>query len=282
MEESTTTLSFAVRLRRVAFRLLRSAAIIYVGVLVLMMLLENRLVYQGTQATQHWLPPPTGIVDVFLTTADGTRVHAWWRPGPAGAGALLYCHGNGGNLSHRGSMVAHLGDTLNCGVLIVDYPGYGKSQGEPSEAGCYAAAQAAYDWLTLEQKIAGQDIVLFGKSLGGGVAVELASRVEHRALVLVKTFTSLPDTAQFHYPWLPVHYVMRNRFDSIDRIASCRRPTFVAQAVDDEITPYSQGQRLFDGIPGPREFLRLEGRHNDGLPGDFFRAVKAFLDKHPR
>src|SRR5262245_22549517 len=144
MDENTTTPpSFAIRLRRAAFRLLRSAAIIYLGVLVLMMLLENRLIYQGTQATQHWLSAPPGTEDVSLTAPDGTKLHAWWRPCPDGEGALLYCHGNGGNLSHRGSMCAQLGDTLKCGVLIVDYPGYGKSEGEPSEAGCYAAAQAA-------------------------------------------------------------------------------------------------------------------------------------------
>src|SRR5439155_16684153 len=102
-------------------------------------------------------------------------------------------------------------DRLGVSVFIIDYPGYGKSEGRVSEAGCYQAADAAYAWLIDEQHIAPRNIIFYGGSLGGGVAVDLASRREHRALLLVNTFSSLPDTAAHLYPWLPVRWVMRNR-----------------------------------------------------------------------
>src|SRR5262249_5841596 len=152
----------------------------------------NRLVFLACPASTDWQPPPadTIVEDVWLETGDG-RMHAWWIPQPGADGALLYFHGNAGNLSHRTTLALSLRKALNVSILLVDYPGYGKSEGKPTEAGCYAVADAAYDWLTEIQKIPPERIVLFGKSLGGGVATDLASRRPHRALVLARTFTSV-------------------------------------------------------------------------------------------
>ncbi len=136
--------------------------------------------------------------DITLTTAAAEPLHAWWLPCPDARGALLFLHGNAGNLSHRGQTILLLRDTLGLSVLIFDYPGFGKSPGTPSEEGCYRAGEAAYDWLTTEQQIAPGEIVLFGNSLGGGVATHLACRKEHRALALAKTYTTLPDVRRVH------------------------------------------------------------------------------------
>src|SRR5205823_4469722 len=153
-------------------------------------------------------------------------------------GAALYFHGNGGNLSWWGDSLHVLSDKLGESVLIVDYPGYGKSQGQPSEAGCCAAADAAYEWLTAVKKIAGEQVLIFGESLGGGVAVDLASRKAHRGLVLIKTFTSLPDVGQRIHPYFPIRLLMRNRFDSLSKIALCTRPTFVTHGDADGLVPF--------------------------------------------
>src|SRR5262249_23300650 len=155
------------------------------------------------------------IQDVTLPSADGTRIHAWWCP-PDGweapHGATLYCHGNYGNLSQRGqSILRWQAPPLRQAVLIFDYPGYGKSAGKPSEAGCYAAADAAYDWLVQQQRVPAERLLLHGGSLGSGVAVELASRRRNRGLALVAPFTSVPDMAQTLFPWLPARWLVRNQ-----------------------------------------------------------------------
>lgn len=248
----------------------------------MLMLLENWLVYHPTSARAYWLPPPNPRVqDVELRTADGARLHAWWCPTvnwePA-QGALLYCHGNAGNLSYRSSSVVQWHEAFGVAVLIFDYPGYGKSEGSPSEAGCYAAADAAYAWLTQEQRVPADQILIYGKSLGAGVAVDLASRHPHQALILAKAFTSLPDMAQSLYPWLPARWLVRNKFDNLAKIGQCTRPIFVAHGAPDSLIPLDHGQRLFDAANEPKHFLAMPGiDHNDPLPVEFFAELGAFL-----
>lgn len=260
-------------------------AVAYVGFVSMLVFFENRLVYQPTSAAWNWVPPPTtDIQDVELTTADGTRIHAWWCPKPGSDGALLYCHGNAGNLSHRGPSIVKLRDELGVSVLIIDYPGYGKSAGSPSEAGCYQAADAAYVWLTKTKNIAPKKVVLYGVSLGGGVITELASQNEHRALVLVSTFTSLPDVASELYWWLPApkRMLMTNQFDSIGRLKSCCRPIFIAHGTRDELIPHTHGERLFAAVEGPKRFYSMPDLdHNSPLPRDFYAALRRFLEEHP-
>lgn len=255
----------------------------YVGVAVMMMLGENYLVYHPVRATRHWQAPPSPDVrDVMLTCADGTHVHGWYLPCPGSSDALLYLHGNAGNLSHRGGVADKLRHALNASVLLVDYPGYGKSEGTPSEQGCYQTADAAYDWLVNDQKIAPERIILFGASLGGGVAVDLAARKEHRALVLVKTYTSLPDVGGHLYPWLPVRWLMRNRFDSVSKIGQCHRPVFIAHGDADTFVPCVLGERLYAAANEPKRYQCLSGAgHNDPLGDDFFTALREFLHAHP-
>src|ERR1700722_2812628 len=218
--------------RHRAARLLLGAAYCYLGILIVLYLLENRLLYPRTLASAGWSQPPAGlsVEDVNLTASDGTRLQAWWSAPPGwrtANGALLFFHGNGGNLSSRGGCLADLNRRLKIGVLLIDYPGYGRSGGVPSEKGCYAAGDAAYDWLTEARGVEGGDIVLYGGSLGGGIATDLATRRPHRALVLVSTFTSFPDQAQTLYPWLPARWLVRNQFDNLAKLALVNGPVFI-------------------------------------------------------
>jgi fermentation-respiration switch protein FrsA (DUF1100 family) len=268
----------AVRRRVVPYGLL------YVAVVAVFLWFENALVFRACTASESWLEPRGMTVrDVRFRSADGTELHAWWIPPERpDAGAVLVSHGNGGNLSYRGFLAGNLSMLTGAGVLLYDYPGYGHSAGTPSEAGCYAAADAAYDWLTTTGKVPPGRVVLVGESLGGGVAVDLAARTEHRALVLFCTFTTLPAAAKARYPFLPTHTMMRNRFDSLSKIDRCRRPLFLAHGTADGSVPVRLGEELFAAAPGPKEFLRVEGAgHNDLLSERVYLALKAFLDRHP-
>jgi len=266
-------------LRRRALRWLVFALVCYVGVLLVLMALENRLVYHPATAEESWQPPPfSPVEDVSLRLPDGPTIHAWWCPCKGTDGTLLYCHGNAGNLSHRGPVILAIQQWLGQSVLIFDYPGYGRSDGQPTEAGCYAAADAAYDWLTQTRKAPADRLLLYGSSMGGGVAIDLASRRAHRALVLDKTFTSMPDVAQELYPWLPLRWLMHNRFDNLGKIGKCRRPVFISHGTTDDLIPTSQGERLFDAANEPKQFFRMEAcGHNDPLPRQFFDALRQFL-----
>jgi fermentation-respiration switch protein FrsA (DUF1100 family) len=270
--------------RRRVLRLLTLAGVCYVGVLLVLLSLENVLLYHPIRASDDWLAPIDGTVqDVTLRSADGTAIHAWWCPtenwDPA-QGAMLFCHGNAGNLSHRREAVRDWQAQLEQAVLIFDYPGYGRSEGQPSEASCYAAADCAYDWLVGTMQLPPERLLVYGESLGGGVAVELASRRPHRALILEKTFTSVPDVAQKVFPWLPVRWLMRNRFDNLQKVGRCRQPIFFAHGTADSLVPFSQGQRLFDAANEPKRFFRLEGAdHNSPLTFGCLKAIRAFVDE---
>jgi uncharacterized protein len=266
-----------------AWRILRVLVLSYLGVCLVLWLLENKLLFRPLKAQDDWQPAPTGeILDVELKSADGTRIHAWWLPCPGADQAMIYCHGNAGNLSHRGRSIVKVSQILKAHVLIFDYPGYGKSEGTPSEKGCYQAADAAHAYLTDTQKIDPGKIIYYGGSLGGGVAVELASRKPPRALMLVKTFTSAPDAGAELFPWLPVRWLMSNRFDNLTKIKSIHVPVFIAHGTADKLIAFKHGQRLFEAANEPKQFFTIEGAdHNDPLPAEVFTAFWNFLQQNP-
>jgi fermentation-respiration switch protein FrsA (DUF1100 family) len=264
-------------------RMLVRLAYAYLLVLVVLLCLENWLLFRRTTAAESWSQPPgwCAVEDVWLTAADGTRIHGWWmkpRDWRPEQGAMLYCHGNGGNLSWRGDAGASWVHRYHLAVLLFDYPGYGKSGGSPTEAGCYAAADAAYDWLTGEQGVAAERLLLYGGSLGGAVAVDVASRRPHRALILVSTFTTFPDIAQSSYPFVPARWLVRNRFDSLAKIRQAHRPVFVAHSDTDGLIPFSMGRRLFDAANEPKMFVTMHGlHHHDAGSPEAFEALADFL-----
>jgi fermentation-respiration switch protein FrsA (DUF1100 family) len=265
-------------------RMLAFTAYLYVGVLLVLLALENFFLFPGSTFAMGWAEPSSelGIVELDLPSADGNTIHAWWTALPHWTpqhGAILYSHGNGSNLSGRQGNLRLWRQHSGKGVLIYDYPGYGKSSGSPTEAGCYAAADAAYDWLTAEKKVPADQIILLGSSLGGAMAVDLAVRRPHRALILINPFTSFPDMAQRAFPWLPARWLVRNRLDNLGKISKCTRPIFITHGTADSVIPFAQGERLFQAAPEPKRFLKRPGDvHNHPVDDSFFQAVLAFLD----
>jgi pimeloyl-ACP methyl ester carboxylesterase len=190
-------------------------------------LIERRLLFRPATQAQSWSEPPTDLNarDVWFDLPGGVRAHAWWCE-PDGwspsDGATHYSHGNAGNLSQRAEGVRRWMTLMKQAVLIYDYPGYGRSGGKPGEPGCYASGDAAYDWMVRDRGVMPDRVLLYGGSLGGAVAIELATRRPYRALVLVSAFTSVPDMAKQQYPWLPAGRFIRNRFENPARFRTVR------------------------------------------------------------
>jgi uncharacterized protein len=270
------------RYARWFLRALGIGVILYVGFLAVLLALERKFIFIPTPATRDWREQPDPrITDIAMMASTGESIHGWWLPKEGAQGAVLYSHGNAGNLSHRGPGIVRWADTLGLSVLIYDYPGYGKSTGQAREENCYAAAEAAWTWLTTHEQFEPSRILLVGASLGGAMATDLASRHDCRALVLIKAFSSVPDMASYRYPWLPARYFVRSQFDSATKLREIRRPVFLVHGTGDTIVPYSCSEKLFAAAAEPKELMTVPGNdHNDALPGEFFGRLKAFLDAH--
>jgi fermentation-respiration switch protein FrsA (DUF1100 family) len=200
--------------------------------------------------------------DVVFKSSDGLGLSGWYVPAKSSKLTLLFCHGNGGNIGHRLDSINifhHLG--LNC--FIFDYRGYGSSSGKPSEEGTYADAMAAYKWLTEEKKTAEEDIIIFGRSMGGAIAAQLAGKVKAQALVVESAFTSYVDIAKEYYPYMPVRWFARFSYSTIDYIRDVHCPVMLIYSRNDEIVPYKFGLELYDAANEPKEFIEIFGSHND-------------------
>jgi uncharacterized protein len=269
--------------RRWLKRLAVVAVACYLGVFALLLALEDRFVFNPLPAAAYWTPAPDPrFEDVTLTSSAGDRIHGWWLPRKGATASILYCHGNAGNLSLLGKGLANWSKGLNASVLAFDYPGYGKSTGVPTEAGCYAAADVMWDHLVGERHADPHRTVLVGVSLGGAVATDLACRQPHRALVLVRTFASIPDMAQAMYPWLPARYFVHSRFDNLSKIARCPGPTFILHGRHDTLVPFRHGEWLFAAAREPKRlYPEDEADHQSYLPDDLFAQLNDFLASHP-
>jgi fermentation-respiration switch protein FrsA (DUF1100 family) len=221
------------------------------------MLLDSLIVFPDPYGP----PPPPGVAERWITTADGVRLHAWYAPPPAEGPILLWSHGNGGNIGGRGEVLLALADA-GLGVLAYDYRGYGKSAGRPSEAGVHRDALAAYDDLrTLG--VPPERLIAFGESLGGAVSIRLATERPCAGVAVVSTFTRLADVARVHYG--PLAAMARGLFDSRALVGRLQVPLLVAHGDQDEIVPYELGTALFAAAPDPKRFLRVEGAHHNDV-----------------
>jgi len=244
---------------------------LYLAFVALVFLGQSRLLYLPDAAGRGLAATPQaiglGYENVHLRTEDGVSLHGWLVSAPVTVRrgmTLLFFHGNAGNISHRLDSIRIFAD-LGLDVFIFDYRGYGLSEGSPSEPGTYRDATAAWRWLTGERGLAPGQILLFGRSLGAAVALELATRVEPAGVILESAFTSVPDLGAEIYPFLPVRLLSRYRYDNLGRIASVRAPLLVVHSRGDEIIPFRQGQALFAAASEPKRFLELQGGHNDGF-----------------
>ena len=221
--------------------------------------------------------------DVELRLDDKTKISSWYLPHPQAEKTILFFHGNGGNISHRGDSI-YIFHKLKFNVLIIDYAGYGKSEGSASENSLYQSANAAWHYLINDKKTKAKDIIIFGRSLGGAVAVDLASHVKAGGLILESTFSSVRDFVDVAFAqWSSLIY-LRYAFDSLSKIKRVTSPVLVIHSPDDEIIPFELGQRLFDNIESEKEFLQITGGHNDGFMesiASYMPAIRRFSQSLP-
>ncbi|QDT69616.1 Alpha/beta hydrolase family protein [Planctomycetes bacterium MalM25] len=275
----------APRRTNLALRVLRLVAVAYLLVLLLMTMLERYLVYPAPPLSRgDWAPAGDDYEDVWIDvpalkpSGEPTRVHGWYFDHPEPLDAVLYCHGNGEDITFNLDLARHLRDELEAAVLLFDYRGYGKSVGKPHEAGLVADGLAAQRWLAERTARTPDQTVVIGRSLGGGVATAIAAEQGAQALVLQSTFSRMTDAAASHYPWLPVRWIMQNRYDSLARLAAYDGPVLISHGDWDEVIPYEQGVRLFDTAPGKKRFVELPGRsHNQPQPGSYYPVLQEFL-----
>jgi len=267
-----------VRLFRNAFLV---AAVGYLAVCAAMWAFQERLIFLPRPATAT-TPTDLGLEyeELELVTTDGLRLPAWLvEPGGAET-AVLVCHGNAGSIDsglHHARAFARWGHA----TLLFAYRGYGANPGRPTEEGTYLDAEAAYEAL-LDAGFEPARIAVYGQSLGGAVAIELAVRREVGALVTESTFTSMADMGARLYPWLPARRLTRVHYDNAAKIGGLRTPWLSIHSPEDDLVPFSQAEQLFALAPEPKERLATRGGHNDGgfLGTDTEHVVADFLSRH--
>lgn len=220
--------------------------------------------------------------EVSLHTSDGITLHGWYLPASGSERVLLFFHGNVGNISHRGDSLA-IFRRLGFNILIFDYRGYGQSEGQPTENGLHADALAAWRFLREKKGFNAEQIVLFGRSLGGAVATRLAQEVKPATLILESTFSSVKDVAREVFPLLSKLMVMRFDFNTEKRIKRINCPLLVLHSPEDEIIPFSLGEKIFRAAGEPKVMLRMRGDHNSGFlqyQPEYERGISKFLSQY--
>ena len=287
------------RVMNAIWRIARVLLLVCLGVVVLAMLFEDRFIYfpwkhpsgmwevQEPQVLEGQILP--SIEDGWVITQDGLKLHGWYcTPGQVQDGVwtaipsetvFLFFHGNAGNITNRYDIIRAL-MPLPVDVFILDYRGYGRSPGRPSEDGLYIDARAAWDYLVNHREISQDRIIIFGKSLGGAVAIDLATHVTPAGLIVQSSFTSIPDMARTIFPFIP-RFLVRTKMDSIQKITKIECPKLFVHSPSDEVVPYKFGRRLFEAAIEPKTFYTVQGAsHNEtyAVGGEaYLDALRRFI-----
>jgi fermentation-respiration switch protein FrsA (DUF1100 family) len=245
--------------------------------------LETRGIFQPAKYPKgEWNQTAVLVRDANFAAADGTKLHGWYVAHEQPKGHALLLHGSAGNVTLLAQTLRKLNREHHLAVLALDYRGFGKSEGKPTEEGLYQDARAARKWLAETAAIAESDVILMGVSLGGAVAVDLAAKDGARGLVLANTFTSLPSAAQHKTPWLPMGLLLSTRMNSLAKIKDYHGPLLLVHGDANEVVPFEQGQALYDAAPGEKQLITAKGgKHNDELPEEYRAALDAFITKLP-
>jgi len=238
---------------------------VLVGLNIFFYLQQPRMVFFPLKEIEQ-TPDQWGLryEKVTLTSSHGNRISGWYIPGTNPDRALLFFHGNGGNISHRRESIEifhHLG--LN--VFIIDYQGYGESEGAPGEQAMYDDGRAAFDYLVEKRKFKKENIVVFGRSLGGAIAVRITAERQPGAAIVESTFASVPDVASYYFPLLSKIIISRYHFNSLAQVKKIHCPLLVLHSRQDDVIPFMSGAKLYNAANNPRNFVELIGDHNSGF-----------------
>jgi fermentation-respiration switch protein FrsA (DUF1100 family) len=267
-------------------KLLLAAIACYAVLVLVVYFMQGRMLYLADVPGRSLDRTPADIgaahEDVWIEASDGVRLHGWFLPGDSDR-VLLFFHGNAGNISHRLESIRQFLQ-LGLSVLIIDYRGYGQSEGRTTEQGIYRDAEAAWQYLAETGRIPASRIIVFGRSMGASAAAYVASRHRPLALVVESSFTSVPDIAAEYYPWLPVRWLSRLRHSAEQFVRQAGCPVLVIHSRDDEIVPFRHGEAIFAAARAPSAFLEIRGTHNDAFLRDeqnYLAGLRSFLDGLP-
>lgn len=246
------------------------------------MLEDLLLFYPSKHPEGNWKPENLEFEDVWITTPDKVKIHAWYCPAKKPRAIVLFAHGNAGNLSDRAELVSYFQNKLNITTLIFDYRGYGRSEGTPSTKGALVDARAAADYLAKREKVKAEKLVFLGRSLGGAILVQLAGDLQPRGLIIESSFSSLKAVAKRHYPKL-AWVVSRNKLDSKTAIGKYDGSLLQSHGDWDQVVPIALGRELYEAANQPKQFVTIaNGGHNDAPPKSYYETLASFLDKLPK
>jgi hypothetical protein len=261
----------------------KAVTIIFAGLLLFMSGCVSKVIYQPGRVIRH-TPADAKLAyeDVGIETQDHVRLSGWWVPAANPRGTVLFCHGNGGNIA--GCLDSLLiGNRLGLNMLIFDYRGYGHSDGSPSEQGTYLDADAAWNYLVMERKIAPEKIIIWGRSLGGAIAARTAAEHPSGIVIVESTFLSLKDLVKDRFGRVPSWILAGYTYDTRHYLSRVKAPVLVIHSSDDEMIPFRHGKTLYDSIKGPKAFLEIKGSHNrgfiDSMP-TYEASINDFVDRY--
>jgi len=221
--------------------------------------------------------------EIIFSSSDGVNLSGWFVPARNSKGVILVLHGNGENISTGLTFIDYFNRKLGLSVFIIDYRGYGKSEGRPNEKGTYLDARAAWEYLTGYKKIRPQDIIVFGRSLGGPIAAWLAKEVKARALILDSTFTSIKDIAAELHPYLLVRKFFKFDYPTIDYLKGAGIPVLIIHSSEDDYIPFSHAIKLYNAANEPRQFLEIKGKHDDNYIESeeiYIEGIRSFISRY--
>lgn len=242
------------------------AVALYVAVVAVFYTAQRKFLYFPTHS---YVPLSAAnanpaLIEITVRTADGIELKSWYAPATSQPFTIVFFHGNADSL-YGAAPVADPYIAAGYGFLLTEYRGYSGLAGTPTEAGLYSDARANLNWL-VAHGVESRDIILFGQSLGSGVATEMASEFRVGGLMLLAPYLSIPKIARIHYSFFPASYLTLDRFDNEKKIGKIHVPVLIVNGAQDEVIPPSQGRELYSLANEPREFHSLPGRgHNDAF-----------------
>ena len=257
-----------------------SIIIAYIVVIIFVYFYQRNLLYHPSENNYQNDTIQFNYEEIFIKVNDEIKLKSWIiNKDLKNFKTLVFFHGNAGDLSNRIYKLNEL-DKLNINILLISWRGFSGNEGYPTEKNLYEDAEAAIKWLN-KKKVSNSQIILYGESLGTGVAVEIASKNNFNSIILESPFTSIENSAKIYYPYLPVSFLLKDRYDSISKIKKINSPILIMHGRKDDIVPFFMGKKLFEKANSPKDsyFTDIDD-HMMEFNSQLLNKIKDFIKKY--